>query len=132
MTVTSRACDSPCKYACKRLNWRCIARQTVDELVAAGNKSASIQNVPQSLEYLAKVVVQDACVLIDRFPDHPVYQRLMANAEFRCACSLRLLTCLPAFCVHCLPFVWWRMISVHSLYAVGRLSWGTLHAARTV
>lgn len=69
----------------------CTVARRVDELKAASTQDVDVESVPIALEYMAKVVVQDACVLANRFPDHPVYKRLREHPEFGCAtlCGLR-------------------------------------------
>ena len=46
---------------------------------AAGN---SMKSVPAAMEYLAKVVVQDALELAERFPDNPVHALLLEEPAF--------------------------------------------------
>ena len=105
----------------------CIVTQRVDELKAAGKASVSMESVPIALEVLAKIVVQDACVLAGDFPDHPVYVRLLRREDFRCACCcaslhgcLKVCTLqLPCSPIPEQPITSTRLMSSHSS---GRLS----------
>ena len=54
--------------------------------VAAMGKDAktSMRSLPQVLQYLAVVLVQDACELARAYPSHPVNILLKQKAAFRC------------------------------------------------
>lgn len=55
------------------------------ELVQALGKEAttSMMSIPFLLDYLARVVVQDALELAEEFPDNPVHALLLEDDEFR-------------------------------------------------
>jgi Centromere DNA-binding protein complex CBF3 subunit, domain 2 len=46
--------------------------------------TTSMRSVPQVMQYLAVVLVQDACELADTNPSHPVYTYLKEQETFRC------------------------------------------------
>lgn len=48
--------------------------------------TTSMRSVPQVLQYLAVVLVQDACELASTNSAHPVYAYLMQQEPFRCGC----------------------------------------------
>jgi hypothetical protein len=57
---------------------------------------SSVQIMAKVMPYLAMVVVQDALELAEKFPDNPVHEILLQNAQFRYAPVVLLSTCMPA------------------------------------
>ena len=43
---------------------------------------ASVQSILAAWTYLAKVVIQDAVELMDKYPDHPVHKYFQENETF--------------------------------------------------
>jgi hypothetical protein len=62
------------------------------EQVAELGKDAttSMLGMPQLLDYLGRVVVQDALELAEEFPDNPVHAMLLQDDEFRYATAVKV------------------------------------------
>jgi hypothetical protein len=58
----------------------------ISEVAEMGEAATtSMRSVPQVLQYLAVVLVQDACELASHWRAHPVYAYLLQHEAFRCA-----------------------------------------------
>lgn len=61
-------------------------RELTSQVEALGAAATtSMRSLPQVLQYLAVVLVQDACELARAYPAHPVNVHLMRQETFRCA-----------------------------------------------
>jgi len=47
--------------------------------------SNSVRSMPQTLRYLAQVMVQDALELADKYSNNRFHQALIQNSQFQCA-----------------------------------------------